>query len=439
MVYSINIFVNYQLRKFYSTKEIIMKIIFKSILSLGLVQGINLLIPLIVTPFLIKKIGVSTFGVLATAQSVIVFFTLFTDFGFNITSVRRLAMANKHKETIEGIVNGVFYLKLCLLFIAMLLYGALVFSVPLFYQHYNIYLFSFVIVIGQTFMPLWFYQGTEQIQKTILPVVILKIITVVTILKLVKNSDDAYKVNVVFGLGNLITGIFLYFLIHKKYAISIKRINFNLLKEEFKESIAIYVSNLGVYIFANTSLLILSFYLTPYLLGIYSVVDKIIQLLKAMLGLIHHVTYPRLCNLLKESTSNLKPFIKNIYGIIWTSVFVGCITLFFSSNFIVSYFIQAPNSKAIAINILKCLSFIVFITSLNMPFYQTLLAFKKDWLTVKILLLGSLLSIILNLLLIPTLSIKGTIFTVYIIESLVTISFIVAVYQLKKKKLLLFD
>ena len=409
-----------------------MKIIIKNLFSLGLIHSVNLLVPLLITPYLIKTVGISSFGVIATAQSIVVFFNLLTDFGFNLSSVRRIAQAQGNLKEIEKIINGVVFLKLILLGISFILFVAIVIAVPQFNKHLELYIFSFSMVIGQAFLPLWYYQGIEKINRTIIPMVISKLLTIAAIFFFIKTETNSSLVNVLFGTGNIVTGLYLVGLMRKEYKISFKLINYNILSAEFKNGLAMFTSNAAIVIYANSSIIILSFFLTPLSLGIYSVVDKIVQILKGILSLVHQVSYPRICNIVKESDIALLDFIKKIYGIVWSVVLLVCLLLFFFSTPIVSYFIKEPQSILYASNLLRNFSFVLFITSLNMPFYQSLLAYKKDWLAVKILFAAAVLSVLMNLILIPLFKINGAVINIYIIETLVTLTFIHYFSRFKK-------
>lgn len=276
------------------------------------------------------------------------------------------------------------------------------------------------MVIGNAFMPIWFFQGMENIKKTLIPVVSLKLIGIAIIFLVIKSESDSAYVNLIFGTGNILTGIILYSFISKEHKISIKSIDLTILKNELKNGLAIFVSNAGVVIYSSTSIIILSFFLTPAALGVYSIVDKIIQLLKALTGIIHQVSYPRLCNIIKEDDRLLINFIKQFYSIVWIGIFILCVFLFFEPNIFVSYFVKDDPSRLFAGNILKTCSFILFINSLNMPFFQSLLAYRKDWLTVKILFGSSILCLLLNLILVPIFKIEGAITAMYFFETTVT-------------------
>jgi PST family polysaccharide transporter len=133
-----------------------MRLVFKNLFSLGLVQGITLLAPLILTPYVISSVGIDKFGIITTAQTVATLITLLTDFGFNITAVRQIAQAEGNHAEIQRIVNVVFFLKLLLLIAAFILFIAVVLLAPQFRANFFIYLCSVMLVIGQTFLPVWY-------------------------------------------------------------------------------------------------------------------------------------------------------------------------------------------------------------------------------------------------------------------------------------------
>jgi PST family polysaccharide transporter len=407
-----------------------MKIVLQNLISIGLVQGINLIIPLILAPFLINTLGVELYGIISTAQAIALLCTIITEFGFNITAVRGIASARGDYKIIHQTVNNVFFLKIFLLAITSIIFLTVIVVVPKYHAYFFIYTASYLLVIGQAFSPVWFFQGIENIKQTIPATIIFKFIALAFILLLVKGKADAPYVNLILGLANLCSGLLLYWQIYRQYKISLKNITLQSLKKEYRQSLAIFLSNVGVVIYSNSNFLILSFFLSPAALGIYSVIDKIIQVLRTLLIFIHQVTYPRLCNLVQEGDAIARHFLKKIYALVYTGVLLVSMLLFFFPEMIAGYFIKDRTSLIEAAKLLRYVSFLPFIVSLNMPFFQSLLAYKKDWLTVKLFFICAIFSIILNFSITPFLKATGGIITMYVCESLVTFSIIILYYKL---------
>lgn len=401
-----------------------MKSIFKNLISLFLIQGLGLLIPLILTPYIIQVLGVSLYGVVATAQSAAIIFALLTEFGFNITAVRRISQHKQDPAHVNQVVNDVFFLKLFLLSGTLLLFAAVIWLVPHFRVHAQLFLLSYAMVAGQALIPYWYFQGTEDLNKTVIPVSAGKLLSIALIFWLVKQPKDALLVNLIFGLTSVFSGIWLHILIYRKHRLSLKQVNRKTLWNELLGGLPIFLANIGVVAFANSTILILSFFVQPYLLGIYSIADRIIQLFRSLLILFHQVTYPRLCALIQEGNRKTMHFLKQTYGGIWLLVFTGCLILLTGAPYIILYFIKDPGALPTGIRILRQMSFICLIVSLNMPFYQLLLAYRNDWLTARVHIPAALVSLLLNLILVPFIGIAGSVITVYLIEASVTTLFV---------------
>jgi PST family polysaccharide transporter len=61
------------------------KVLVTNFISLSILQLLNLLLPLITLPYLVKVIGAEKFGVIAFASSLIVYFQAITDYGFSLS------------------------------------------------------------------------------------------------------------------------------------------------------------------------------------------------------------------------------------------------------------------------------------------------------------------------------------------------------------------
>lgn len=73
------------------------KILIENFFSLGALQVINLILPLLVLPYMIKTVGFDKYGVVVLAASLIAYFSSVTDYSFKITAVRDVAVFKTKK------------------------------------------------------------------------------------------------------------------------------------------------------------------------------------------------------------------------------------------------------------------------------------------------------------------------------------------------------
>jgi polysaccharide transporter, PST family len=401
-----------------------MKLILKNLLSLALVQGISLLAPLIIAPFLIPNIGLEQYGVVALSTAIASFFMIFTDFGMNITAIRRLVDNKNEPHQLRMVLHNIFHLKFALTIIAFIFYVVLIGAVPIFRHYFLLHLCSFSLVVASTFMPSWYFQAFENTNKIILTSLLLKVLSICLVLLLVTQPADAMYINLILGGGNMTVSAILCFYIYRKHSLPIYFSGGLFLHLEFKNGVPILLANLGTAVFSNFSIIILSFFLSPVLLGAYSIAEKIIQILKGFLALLHHTTYSRICQLINHPKL-LAKLIRQFYIPVWISAFLLGVCLYLQPQLFVSYFIKQGESRAATEQILQKMSFLIFIISLNMPFFQTLLAHHKDWLLVKVILGASFLSLSLNILLQFFIGLNGTLLSMYTAEIIVATSYII--------------
>ncbi|MQR87687.1 oligosaccharide flippase family protein [Bacillus megaterium] len=71
------------------------KKLLENVLSLVVLQGSNYILPLITFPYLVRILGAENFGLIAFATSFMYFFIVFTDYGFNVTATKKIAIEKK--------------------------------------------------------------------------------------------------------------------------------------------------------------------------------------------------------------------------------------------------------------------------------------------------------------------------------------------------------
>src|SRR6266704_1956721 len=87
----------------------------ESIFWLSLLQVVNYLLPIATVPYLIRILGASNFGILALAAAVAQWLVVFTDYGFNLSATRQIAIEKDNPEKIDRLVSAVLLIKVVLL------------------------------------------------------------------------------------------------------------------------------------------------------------------------------------------------------------------------------------------------------------------------------------------------------------------------------------
>ena len=77
---------------------------------LSILQGMNLLLPLITFPYLVRVLGIEKFGLIMFAQAFIVYFSMLADYGFNLSGIREVSSNRNNKNKLIKIFSSTFFL-----------------------------------------------------------------------------------------------------------------------------------------------------------------------------------------------------------------------------------------------------------------------------------------------------------------------------------------
>src|ERR1043166_5789302 len=175
--------------------------------SLSFIQIANFLLSLIVIPHVIRNVGADGFGVIAVAQVVMFYLAAFTDYGFNQTATKDIAVNKSDNQKVSRIFFTVLASKIIVCLLAFVLLMILVLIVPFFSNHFKLYLLAFAFVIGQTFLVTWFYQGIEKMHYIAITSLIARLIFVALVFIFIRNRQDNSLFLFFMGLGNVVAGL----------------------------------------------------------------------------------------------------------------------------------------------------------------------------------------------------------------------------------------
>ena len=225
------------------------KVVVQNFFSLVILQGANYILPLLILPYLVRVLGTEKFGLVMFAQSLALFLTVFVDFGFNISGTREISLARKNKEKTSQIFFAIMFIKLGLLLLAFAILYIIVNTVTRFSIDAQVYLFSFGVVVGQAFFPVWFFQGIEKMKFVTFINILAKGIFTVLVFFLVKSEADYFKVPIYNSLGFVISGLLGFGLSFKYFKYKLP--TFNLVKRLLVESFSLFVSNFATSLYTG--------------------------------------------------------------------------------------------------------------------------------------------------------------------------------------------
>lgn len=266
------------IKKINTNKDL--KVVKGNFLSLTTLQILNMFLPLLILPFLVRKLGLESFGLLVFSQAFIAYFVLLIDYGFNITATREISTHKDDKIYISKVFYSVFFIKIFLLLISIILVSVIIFSFDLFKENYLLHYISFSIIIGKMLFPIWYFQGIENMKMIAIMNVLIKTIYTIAIFLFISSANDLLFVAGFNSFSFIIVGIITFYMASRNLTLS--SFDFKFIKTFFQESTTVFISNFFSSMYSISNNFLLGIFATNTLVGIYSSFEKIITALKSL-------------------------------------------------------------------------------------------------------------------------------------------------------------
>ena len=317
------------------------KRLLENFISLGALQVVSYVIPLISLPYLSRVLGVEKFGLVFFAFAFMQYFIMITDYGFGLSATREIAVNRHNTNNISNIFSAVTFIKLCLLFVSFLILCLILVFVPKLQQNWIVFMLSFLMVVGNAIYPVWLFQGMERMKYITFLNILAKMIFLILIFIFVKKSDDYVIVPLLNSLGFLVSGVIgMYFAI-KEFGVKFYSPKWNSIKKQFKYSSEFFLSRISVSAYTNTNSFCLGLIGSNIMVGYYVAAEKIYQAINGLQIPLGHALYPFVAKN-KDIKTYKKWFLTAVICNLLICIFVFIfakqfITIFYGSDMVFAY------------------------------------------------------------------------------------------------------
>jgi O-antigen/teichoic acid export membrane protein len=366
----------------------------QNFIFLAIIQASNVLISLITMPLLITSLGVDRFGLVNLALSVVVLANIFVSFGFNLSAPREVAINQRDNSALSNLVSDIFSAKLILASVAAVSILVGVYGFNLFPEYQTILVFSLLLLFSEATMPLWFFQGMEKMKLISIANIFSKLLFLMGIVLFIHNPEQAKWVNMLLGGTALSINLLLLTYIHYEMDIVFFIPKIKRLIESIQANTLFFLSILASHISVNGGLIILSFYASPSILGMFSLAEKIGLVLRMFPALVIQAVYPNASKLYHQDKEAFYGYAIRISK--W-AFFIGLL-ISLGTHFAAPYIIQILSKEILpeAVVFLKILAFVPLlacINNINVVLFlvknQKNLMFKSSWMMCLYMLITS--------------------------------------------------
>lgn len=224
----------------------------KNIIGLAFSQVFTYIIPLLQFPYLSRHVGHENFGLLVYTLTLTQIAMLITDFGFDISIVKKIAESEHCKKKLgcylyQTSIIKTILLVISLFFVTLCLYHVGKKGEPI---SINYYMCTILAVLVNGYNTRWLFQGIEKIYIYANVVIVSRIISLVAIFFLIKNGEDIIYYPLTLAGQAILTTIPCYLYINK---MGIKAIRTPLrdVKNQFSDSFEYFMSRACVALYSS--------------------------------------------------------------------------------------------------------------------------------------------------------------------------------------------
>ena len=377
-------------------------------------QVVQLLLPLVVTPYVARVLSPQGVGLYSFSNSIVTYFGLFILLGVANYGNRSIAEVSNDKFERSKVFFEIYFFQVFMGIVVICIY--VVFSV--FQKNYLIYLVQIFYLIGLIFDYNWYFSGIERFDITVTRSLIIRFLSVFLIFLFVKTPNDLYKYSLIMTIGPLLGQIFLIPFLFKSVmfiAPSKKKII-----KHIKPNLILFVPILATSFFTQVDKIMIGSLINTTQVAYYDYSEKIIKIPIGVITAYNTVMMPRMVNIINHERQNYEDMLKKsmkIVGFFSIGIFFGLIAV--SNDFINIFY---GNNYKECIQLTKIFSLYCIIVPWSHTIrMQYLIPFKKDKNYVNSIVLGAIVNFLLNCILIKIIGTCGAIIATLITELVILI------------------
>ena len=358
---------------------------------------LSVCMPLITAPYLARRLGAEQLGVFSFTTSVVAYFTLAAMLGTLNYGTRTIASVKGDRVRRDEAFSAIFLFQLAMTLAALAAY--LVYLVFFCTSNRTIAWLQGIALLSCLLDINWLFFGVEDFQITVTRSMVIKILSVVLILLLVKQQSDLWKYTLIM-LGATFLSNAILFLYLPRYA-TLRKVSLAQIKAHIRPNLVLFVPLLAMTVYHTMDKTMLGLLSTYEQSGFYYNSDKVVQIPLVIINGVGTVMLPRMSALLAEGRQAEadRLFMTTMEGIAVTGVALACGIAAVAKEF-VPFFFGAGYDPCILITIVFTpILLIKGFSSIARTQYLIPMKMERDF-TVSVVG-GAVVNLVLNLLLIP--------------------------------------
>lgn len=264
-------------------------------------QALNVCFYLLVYPFLIRVLGVDSYGLYVYAAAVVALFVTFVSFGYDLPAAKRIAENVGDKNAMSQILSEVTTSKLLLEVFAMIVYLGLFLLLPKMQANPILFAIVFFQTTTNIFFPQWYFQGVQRMRVVTYIQVAFKVLSLPFLFWFLHDAQDNWVYALIVTITAIAGGVVAWLIIIYKDGIKVRLVSLSAVQVSIRNALPFFLSNTTGVIKEQGVVLLIGQFLGMNDVAIYDLANKIILIPRTLFSKLNDALFPKMMAQQNES------------------------------------------------------------------------------------------------------------------------------------------
>lgn len=257
-------------------------------------QIVNIIVPLITTPYLSRTIGATGNGLFTYTQSVASMFTLFAQLGITNYGVREIATCGEDRETRSRVFWEIFCMNLTTGAIVTLVYA--LYCVTIGRAYAPLSGIWALMVVGSTLDVTWLLNGCQEFKVPMMRSCCTRLAGMVFILLFVRNEADVWAYVFAIAAPYMVNALWIWVFVRRYVEFS--QPSWSGMLSHLKPNLLLFIPVVAVSVYSLLDSFMLGSLGDMEATGLYNYSSRVIQIPMALITALSAVVLPRMTEIL---------------------------------------------------------------------------------------------------------------------------------------------
>lgn len=373
---------------------------YKSVLTLS-----TYLINFITFPYVARVLGVERIGLVNFVDNTVNYFLLFATMGVGLLGVREIAAVKEDKKRRDQVYSSMLALNLLFTLVSLGIYLLCISTIPKLCQYDELFYIGTAKILFTVFLVEWFFTGVENFRYITLRSILIKVLYIISVFLFVRDTSD-YRLYFILTVGVVVLNA----LINQLYIRKFVRVRWNNIQlfKYLKQNVTLGIYTLMTSMYLTFNVMYLGLVSNNTEVGYYTTAFKLYSVILGFFTAFTNVMLPRMSSLLANGEKDrFQELVNRSFSVMATC----CIPLILCSMIMapqIVYILSGPGYEGaiLPMRIIMPAAFAVGVAQVLA--IQVLMPMKKDKVLLVASIIGAVVSLLINLLVVPSVKSVGS-------------------------------